>query len=504
MGLGRMQGARRGGRARWIIVAGLAALGGIGYLAHSQAAVLAQRSLNVVFANADTESGSVWFDWNGDVIAKDVALYLEGPTFAAPAMVASASAGPVAMGGAGATGGDANSLRFDRMRVKTPGGWMFFLRNAIDRRLDNTEVDALRVTFEGFDTRAGVEPTLGALGPAGALSASPFEAEGCMSHAYFVREELGAMGLDATATSLEFDLRETDSRITTRIVLNSPGVSRAQYDREESLAKSTSLLKLADTPTSTHSERWDFSDQGFVRARNAWCAKQDGVDEATFVARHVAAVHRLLEARGLVPDAATAAEYADFAAKGGQIAFGGTYETPLHSSERKAARLNGSAMLRLQGKLEHGSRGIPVAWRGTAPRALETGGGATFAAMTKENGGIAPALGGVSTPAPAPAVIATANVVATQTAAPAPAVRLVVRQRGTAGGAGQSPRVGGPAALPGPHHPGLHDAHRTAHGDPGVGQRPRSPGACAHGRGPRRLPDFARGVRPRHADPVTP
>ena len=132
-------------------------------------------------------------------------------------------------------------------------------------------------------------------------------------------------------------------------------------------------------------------------------------------------MHRLLEARGLVPDAATAAEYADFAAKGGQIAFGGTYETPLHSSERKAARLNGSAMLRLQGKLEHGSRSIPVAWRGTAPRALETGGGATFAAMTKENGGIAPALGGMSTPAAAPAVIAASNVVASQTPAPAPA-----------------------------------------------------------------------------------
>ena len=308
MGLGRTKGARRGGRARWIIVAGLAALGGVGYLAHSQAAVLAQRSLNVVFANADTEAGSVWFDWNGDVIAHDVTLYLEGPTFAAPDMVASAEA--TDMGGAGATGADANSLRFDRMRVKTPGGWMFFLHNAMDRRLDNTEVDALRVTFDGFDTRAGVEPTLGALGPAGALSASPFEAEGCMGHAYFVRGELGAMGLGETATSLEFDLREADSRITTRIVLNSPGVSRAQYDREETFAKSTSLLKLADTPTSTHSERWDFSDQGFVRARNAWCAKQDGVDEATFVARHVAAVHRLLEARGLVADAATAAEYA--------------------------------------------------------------------------------------------------------------------------------------------------------------------------------------------------
>jgi hypothetical protein len=298
-----------------------------------------------------------------------------------------------------------------------------------DRRLDKAEVDALRMSFEGFDTRSGVEPTLGTLGPIGALSASPFESEGCMAHAYFLRSELLDMGLDAGATTLDLDLRQSASRIATRIVLNTPGVSRTQYDREESLAKDTSLLKLPETVTSTTSERWDVSDNGFVRARNAFCAKQDGIDPQAFVSRHLAAVQRLMETRGLVVDAATLLDYADFAEKGGQIAFGGTYASALHSSERAAARLNGSALLRLQGKIEHGSRSTVVQWRGTQPRALDTQGGATFAAMTRENGGIAPVSAAVAAPvvnvgAVAVGAVAVATASADTPAAPPPAAAV--------------------------------------------------------------------------------
>jgi hypothetical protein len=389
--------ASRGGRGRWIVVGMLAGLGALGYCAHQQAGVLAQRTLNVVFSNADTEAHGVWFAWNGDIVASDVVLYLDGPTLPASAAEPDATDPGAAPASATAVAApsDSNTLRFEHMRLRTPGGWTFFLRHLVDRQLNAADVDSLRVTFEGFDSQAGMEPTLGALGPIGALSASPFETEGCQRHAYFVRNELTEMGLTPGATTLEIDVREADSRLKTRIVLDTPGVSRAQYDREETLAKSASLLRLPETATATHSERWDISDQGFVRARNAFCAKQDGVDPQTFVARHVASVQRLLEARGLVPDAQTLAAYADFAEKGGQLAFGGSYASPLHSSERAEVHRNGTAWLRMQARLEHGSRSGDVQWHGTKPRPLDVQGGSTFAAMTKENGGIPPAMGAV-------------------------------------------------------------------------------------------------------------
>jgi len=398
--MGSKYSRSRGGRARWVALAGLVLVGSLGYLVHQQARVMVGRSLNVVFDNADTESGAVWVDFNGDIVAKDVALYVEGP--------------------AGAAGEDANVLRFERLRVHTPDGWMFFARNLLDRRLDAADVGEIQLTFDGFDTKSGIEPTLGTLGPIGALSASPFESEGCMARANFQREDLAQMGLDLAPTSLQVALHEAGERVETRIVLNTPGSSRVQFERQETLAKETSLLKLPEVATSTVSERWDVSDRGFVAARNAFCAKQDGIDAHAFVARHLAAVQRLLETRGLAVDPATAMDYADFAEKGGQIAFGGNYTSPLHSTERAAARKNGSAMLRLAAKLEHSGRNTPIQWRGTQPRPLETQGGATFAAMAKENGGIAPAS--------APVIVPTANEAAVESdatevadIAPAPA-----------------------------------------------------------------------------------
>ena len=371
--------APRRSRARWIVLAGLALVGGVGYVAHQQATALAGRALNVAFANADTDMQGVFFDWNGDVVASDVALFLDGPAAQGADAAPAADAAPVA---------DAGALRFARLRVHVTDGWMFYLRNLLDPRLERADVDAFKLTLEGFDSSAGVDPTLGALGPIGAISASPFESAGCLQHAFFLRGELEQMGLPVAVTTLSFELRESDSRVATRIVLDTPNVSRAQYEREETLAKDTSLLRLADVATSTHAERWEVSDQGFVRARNAFCAKQDGVDADTFVARHVLSVQRMLETRGLAPDAATAAAYAHFAANGGQFAFGGRYASPMHSSERATAHRDGSAMLRLQAVAEHGSAHGPVQWRGTMPRPLADG--PVFAAIVAEHGGVAP------------------------------------------------------------------------------------------------------------------
>jgi hypothetical protein len=404
--MGMSSTATRGKRGRWVVLGLLVGLGALGYQAHRQASVFAQLALNAVFSNADTEAHGIWFAPNGDIVAKDVVLYLNGPT------LANADMDPTATPGA-----DASTLRFERMQVRTPDGWMFFLRNVLDRNLDKAQVTDLHVSFDGFDTQSGMEPSLGTFGPIGALSASPFESEGCLKHAYFLRSELGAMGLTPGATTLEVDVREADSRISTRMVLTTSGVSRTQYDREETIAKSASLLRLSELVTATQSERWDISDQGFVQARNAFCAKQDGVDPQTFVARHLASVQRLLETRGLVPDANSIAAYAEFAENGGHLAFGGSYPTPLHSSERKAARIIGTAWLRMQGKLEHGSLHSALQWHGTKPRPLETH-GSTFAAMTRENGGVPPAMGALSTRVPAQ--VATATVPAPEPAAPAP------------------------------------------------------------------------------------
>ena len=345
-----------------ILVAVLA----LAFLVVQQVNFLVGRSLLIAFGDG-TESTyrRAWFEWNGDVTARDVVLHL---------------------------GDDPEAkIRFAAVHVETPG-WFWFLRNTFDRRLRVAKLDRLHVTLEGLDTAAGIDPTLGDLGPIGALSASPFEAEGCAADGFWTRDEIAGMGLIPGSTTLDFDYRVQGNTLVTKIALTTPSVSRVQFERQEQLPQATNALLLDTVPTLTRSERWEVSDAGFVKARNAFCAKKDGIDEATFVERHVAAVQRLLQTRGLAVDAATLGAYRDFAARGGQLAFGGSYVRPLTSDELYDARDDGSAWGRMNGVLEHGTQHAAVQWARFDPRPLPDDADSTWAAMQKEQGVATPAV----------------------------------------------------------------------------------------------------------------
>ncbi len=364
------------------------------FLVLQQANFLMGRSLLVAFG-ADTESTyrRAWFDWSGNVTAQDVVLYL-------------------------GDGGDAQ-IRFASVRLDTPG-WFWFARNTFDRRVRVAKLDRLHLTLRGLDSDAGIDPTLGDLGPIGASSASPFEAEGCAQDGMWTRVELADMGLLAEPTTLDFDYAVQGSELVTKIALVTPGVSSTRLERKERLPKAVSTLLLDTVPTMTRAERWEVTDEGFVKARNAFCAKKDGVDEATFVARHVQAVQRLLQTRGLAVDAATLAAYGDFATRGGQLAFGGEYGQPLHSTELYDAREDGSAMLRMNGVLEHGSQRMAVQWTRFDPRPLPADADSTWAAMQAEGGGAPASMPPAATGAPAGAQAAGPGTTVTTTVAGTP------------------------------------------------------------------------------------
>jgi hypothetical protein len=355
----------RSGSSLGRILGAVIPIAALGFLLFQQVNFLAGRSLLVAFGDIESTYRAAWFELDGDVVAKDVALYPYGPEAA---------------------------VRFERMQLETPG-WFWLLRNLFDRKLAHAHLERVHLTLTGLSSEAGMDPTLGDLGPIGAVSASPFEAEGCMQDGMWLREELGEMGLVPEPTTLEFDYRVADTRLDTRIVLRTPGVSLLQFQRRETLPKPVNALLLDTVPTATTFERWEVSDQGFVEARNAFCAKKDGVDVDTFVARHVQSVARLLETVGLSTDAAALEAYRDFARNGGQLAFGGEYVRPLHSTELYAAREDGSAMPRMHGVLEHGTQRVAVQWQRFDPRPLPGRdlGEATFAALERERGGTVPA-----------------------------------------------------------------------------------------------------------------
>src|SRR5688500_1705224 len=226
------------GKFAIVVLALVVAIGGYGFLLLHQLNFLVGRSLLVAFGDAESTYRSAWVDWDGDVTAKDVVLY------------------PWGQGEPGLT------VRFERLRVDTPG-WAWLLRSAFDKQVGMPSMERLHVVLEGVQSTEGVDPSFGDLGVMGAVSASPFEAEGCMADGLWVREELLAMGLDPLPTTLDFDYRIADGQLHTEVVLDTPNVSTARLERREEIGGSNALL-IDIEPTVAGFERWTVQDQGFV------------------------------------------------------------------------------------------------------------------------------------------------------------------------------------------------------------------------------------------------
>lgn len=352
---------RSGGVSAGWILGVLVPVVALAFLVLQQANFLVGRSLLIAFGDAESTYRNAWFELDGDVVAKDLVVY----PYAETRDVA---------------------LRFDTVHLATPG-WLWFVRNTFDRTLDHARFERLQLTLGGVTSSEGVDPTLGDLGPFGAASASPFEAQGCLDDDMWVRSELEQMGLSPGLTTLGFDYRVDGRQLLTSIVLQTPGVSTARLERREQLPAAVNVLLLDQSPSLVQSERWQVQDHGFVEARNAWCAKQDGIDAPAFVARHVESVARLLETVGLAADPAAIDAYRSFAADGGAFAFGGEYPEPLRSDQLYAARDNGVALLRMHGLLERGGQRFAVQWRRFDPKPLQgLDKWTTHAALQKERG----------------------------------------------------------------------------------------------------------------------
>lgn len=349
------------------VIVVLGVLIALAFLLVHQANFLVGRSLLIAFGNdADSTYKGAWFDLGGNLVASNFELKPYGPE------------------------ADAR-LTFEKVRVETPG-WGWILRTLRTGKIV-ADTDRLHVTLEGGTSSGGVDPSLGDLGPFGTDTASPFEAEGCMQDSAWLRSELVEMGLAPGPTVLDFDYTVVGRKLGSRISLETPGVSKVILTRHENLPGTINPYLLDLTQTMTTDEHWQVEDLGFVKARNAFCAKRDGITEADFVVRHVQSVKRLMAIEGLALDQTSLATYSDFARNGGAIAFGGTYINPLPSDIYYEVRETGAALTRMYGTVERNGRKTAAQWSSITPRPLPgLDSMATFAAMQKESGYGGPTL----------------------------------------------------------------------------------------------------------------
>ena len=165
-------------------------------------------------------------------------------------------------------------------------------------KLDHIGVHVEGMRADGFDALPGF------LEYVGAATAAPMEAEGCVNDVLWLNSELPRLGIQNEGIDFHLTLANApDSReVHLEGELVSPNSSRAQFKQHYSAPSMSAFLDSASeqAPLAKY-ERLEINDEGFVAARDAYCAKRDGVAPEEFRERHLSAVRRLLQTNGMRP-----------------------------------------------------------------------------------------------------------------------------------------------------------------------------------------------------------
>jgi len=202
---------------------------------------------------------------------------------------------------------------FDSLSVDVPIVQYYRSGFASKKAFDLSVIKEISLEFTGGEGPV-TWPFTFELGHIGNASASPFEAAGCAEDGAWAADEFPAMGLSPGPTSLTLAWSNDDGRLTETQAIETPGVGRAEYRGEITWIEGRDFDDL-----NIHKTEWHIKDEGFVAARNRFCAQKDGITPAQFVERHVAVAQRWLQLDGLEARESSLAAYRKFAESGGTL-----------------------------------------------------------------------------------------------------------------------------------------------------------------------------------------
>ena len=183
--------------------------------------------------------------------------------------------------------------------------------------------DELHIRFENVDwSNFGLAYVLPGIDWVGGTSGSLFEAAGCSNDWWWTREEVRQRFNAPDADGeIDIDVNVTGpNTLTNRVAFGHGSNSALIIEREFTVpGEADDFLDSDPDEWRTTKVRWTVEDNGFVRARNRWCANEAKITEAQFVERHVAAVRRHLLEIGFEATPALLDAYRVFAQSGGKL-----------------------------------------------------------------------------------------------------------------------------------------------------------------------------------------
>lgn len=152
----------------------------------------------------------------------------------------------------------------------------------------------------------------------GLSSAAPFEAEGCVGDAFWSGSEVANMGIADKGVDLNFTLgTDADSgNIILKGAMKAPAASQVDFEQHYRAMRLSTFIDSDEKQRIANYQRIEVRDAGFTKARNAYCAKRDGISETEFVERHVQSIQRLLLMQGFHAGPSLEAAYRAYLANG--------------------------------------------------------------------------------------------------------------------------------------------------------------------------------------------
>jgi hypothetical protein len=231
-------------------------------------------------------------------------------------------------------------IRMDQITVEMP--LTHFLANAYTLGALKPDLRYAKISYQNIQNPDGfafanINPLVGS------RSSALGESLGCDDVSRLTETHFTAMGLSPGATQLvaRFDINR--SELTQSITLTNQGLGVADIvNVGESRSASQQLMQTPELPSDIvwKSVSLRLTDQGFVTARNNFCAGKIAGNTAQYLAWNLASVNRLAASAGFRISPKMRAIYQDYATHGGEINANFGFSKELTSADFKDTPLS--------------------------------------------------------------------------------------------------------------------------------------------------------------------
>ena len=192
-------------------------------------------------------------------------------------------------------------------------------------------LNRVKISYNNIDNPDGYSLTSKEL-PVGPRSGAFAELQGCGNISKINDSQLKDLGLSPGETSMTYEIGIEGSTVTTTEIQTTPGLGTITFIRVgDGTRPGKRLFERYGLPSDIiwKSHSWQFKDEGFIKARNEFCARESGVTIATFLANHIASIERNMAAIGVSVAPEVRAMYIDYAANGGKLLVTGNFSKDL-------------------------------------------------------------------------------------------------------------------------------------------------------------------------------